>query len=124
MSENNTSYGQIQIADEVIAVIAGTAALEVEGIEAAAGSASSTFADLLGIKNPPRGVKINVEDGEVSVELDVTIKFGTKIKDVAEAVQKKVKNAIETMTGLEVCVVNINVTAVTEVTAKSDTTEE
>lgn len=110
--ENKTVFGQIQIADEVIAIIAGTAALEVEGVAAPMGDATSTFVEFFGKKNQSKGVKVSVEDGETSVEVDIIIRFGSKIHETAYEVQKKVKNAVETMTGLNVVGVNVNVSGV------------
>lgn len=112
MSENKISFGQIQIADEVIAIIAGTAALEAEGVAAPVSDATSTFVEFFGKKSQSKGVKVFVEDGETSIDLDIIIQFGVKIHETAYEVQKKVKNAIETMTGLNVVAVNVNVSGV------------
>lgn len=118
--------GQIQIADEVIAIIAGTAALEVDGVEAASGVTTGSLAEFFGKKNQSKGVKVSVENGEASVELDIAVKFGVKIHLTAADVQKKVKNAIETMTGLNVTVVNVNIAGITldKPKSKEETIEE
>lgn len=108
---NKVSFGQIQIADEVIAIIAGTAALEVEGVLTPTDTASS-FVEFFGKKNQSRGVKVSVDEGEAVVELDIIVEFGVKIHETAAEVQMKVKNAIETMTGLSVVCVNVNVSGV------------
>jgi uncharacterized alkaline shock family protein YloU len=104
--------GQIQIADDVIASIAGTAALETEGLVSLAGG--SAIMDKLGKKlaGNVRGVSINVQDKSVSVEINVSVAYGCSIPAVAEEAQHKVKDAIETMTGLKVACVNINVAAI------------
>lgn len=112
MSENKDVFGQIQIADEVIAIIASTASLEVEGVEAAVGAPTSNFVELFGKKNQSKGVKVVVENGSANIELDIAVKFGVKIMDVGYEVQKKVKNAVETMTGLNVTNVNVNIAAI------------
>lgn len=102
--------GQIQIADEVIAIIAGIAAIEVEGIAGMAGNHSGDLvAEVLGRKNLSKGVKITVGQKDVSVELNIIIEFGIKIPKVALEVQKRVKNAVETMTGLTVTEINLNI---------------
>lgn len=108
---NKVGFGQIQIADEVIAIIAGTAALEVEGVLTPAETGGS-FVEIFGKKNQSRGVKVSVDEGEAVVELDIIVEFGVKIHETAGEVQRKVKNAIETMTGLSVICVNVNVSGV------------
>lgn len=110
MSENKGNVGQIQIADEVIAVIAATAALEVEGVVNATGAAGNAFVEFFGKKSPARGVKVTSEDGDVALDVDVVVIFGTKVQVAAQEVQKKVKTAVETMTGL--CVTEVNVCVV------------
>lgn len=102
--------GQIQIADEVIAIIAGIAATEVEGIAGMSGNHSGDLvAEVLGRKNLSKGVKITVGQKDVSVDLNIIIEFGIKIPKVALEVQKRVKNAVETMTGLTVTEINLNI---------------
>lgn len=110
--EDIGQVGQIQIADEVIAIIAGIAATEVTGIAGMTGNFTGEIAEILGKKNLSKGVKVTVGEREVSVDLFVVIQFGIKIPEVAVAVQKRVKNAIETMTGLSVIEVNLNITGI------------
>lgn len=124
MTENNKSIGQIQIADEVIAIIAGTASREVEGVYAASGNATDTFVEFFGKKSQSKGVKVCADNGEVSIEVDIVVEFGSKIQNVAMEVQKKVKNAVETMTGLEVMLVNVNITGIITDSRKPKTEEE
>ncbi|MBO8434766.1 MAG: Asp23/Gls24 family envelope stress response protein [Tyzzerella sp.] len=124
MTENNTSIGQIQIADEVIAIIAGTASLEVEGVYSASGSATDSFVEFFGKKNQSKGVRVTADSGEVSIEVDIVVEFGYKVQEVALAVQKKVKSAVETMTGLEVMLVNVDITGIAKNTKKHTTEEE
>jgi uncharacterized alkaline shock family protein YloU len=101
--------GQIQIADEVIAIIAGIAATEVDGIAGMSGNITGDIAELLGRKNLSKGVKISVGQKEVSIELNIIIEFGVKIPKVAVEVQKRVQSAVETMTGLVVTEINLNI---------------
>lgn len=124
MTENNTSIGQIQIADEVIAIIAGTASREVEGVYSASGNATDTFVELFGKKSQSKGVKVCADNGEVSIEVDIIVEFGFKVQNVALEVQKKIKNAVETMTGLEVMLVNVNITGIATNSKKPKTEEE
>ncbi len=116
MADIKEVYGQIQISDEVIAIIAGTAAAEVEGVILNAGSGA--VKGLFGKKNQSKGVKVTVEEQNALVELEIAVKFGVNIKNACEEVQQKVKNAVETMTGLEVTGVNV---VVSEVTIEKET---
>lgn len=101
--------GEVQIADDVVAIIAGLAATEVEGVAAMYGNITNELVSKLGMKNLSKGVKAEVSEEGVSIDLTLNIKFGYNIKDVSKKVQEKVKSAIETMTGLEVLEVNIRV---------------
>jgi uncharacterized alkaline shock family protein YloU len=122
--EHNDCVGQIQIADDVLATIAGTAAMEVAGVAAMAGNITD-IAELLGKKNLSKGVKVEVEGNEVKFELNLYIRAGYKIHEVCTQVQERVKNAIETMTGLEVPEINISVTGLVaekdKIVSKKDT---
>ncbi|WP_131044349.1 Asp23/Gls24 family envelope stress response protein, partial [Clostridioides difficile] len=97
----DNKFGQVKISNDVIATIAGLAALEVEGIETTA-----TLTDKL-LKN--NGVKIQIEEEDVNLDVMVTIKYGMSIPDTAFKVQENVKNTVETMTGLKVSQVNIHI---------------
>ncbi len=110
--ENNdvNTKGHIQIADEVIASIAGTAALEAVGISSLAGG--NAIMGKLGKKGNQRGVAITVEGKDVMVDLTVNVLHGCKIQESATEAQNKVKDAVETMTGLNVCCVNVNVAGI------------
>lgn len=117
--------GQIQIADEVIAIIAGIAAIEVEGIAGMSGSISGDIvAEVLGRKNLSKGVKITVGQKDVSIDLNMVIEFGVKIPKVALEVQKRVQNAVETMTGLTVTAINLNITGIHFVKEKQNDIEK
>ena len=106
------SLGSIRIADEVVSIIAGLAATEVEGVAGMSGGLVGGIAELLGRKNFAKGVKVEVGEREAAVDLFVIVKYGIRIPDVALAVQENVKQAIETMTGLSVVEVNIHVQGV------------
>lgn len=110
MENDNKVKGQIQIADDVIASIAGTAALEVEGISSLAGG--KAIMDKISKKTNQRGVAIKVDGKAVCVELNVNVLHGCKIQKAAETAQSKVKDALENMTGLKVEQVNINVVGI------------
>ena len=104
--------GEVQIADEVVAIIAGLAATEVEGVDSLAGNMSNELVGKLGMKNPSKGVKVEVTEEHVSVNMSLNLKYGYSIPKVCEKVQDKVKNAIETMTGLMVLDVNIKIAGI------------
>lgn len=104
--------GEVHIADEVIAIIAGLAATEVEGVAGMVGNFTGDLVEMLGKKNLAKGVNVEVGEKDVSLDLALIVEFGTSIPEVTEIVQEKVKNAVETMTGLEVDEINIRVAGV------------
>lgn len=106
------SVGEVHIADEVVAIIAGLAATEVEGVASMAGNITNELVSKLGMKNLSRGVKVTVLEGVVTVDLNLNIQFGKNIPDICKKVQEKVKTSIESMTGLEVADVNIRIASV------------
>ena len=104
--------GEVQIADEVVAIIAGLAATEVDGVDSMAGNITNELVGKLGMKNLSKGVKVEVTEEHVSVNMSLNLKYGYSIPQVCETVQEKVKNAIENMTGLTVLDVNIKIAGV------------
>lgn len=108
----STELGTIRIADEVVSIIAGLAATEVEGIAGMSGGIAGGIAEMLGRKNFSKGVKVEVGEKEAAIDLFVIVKYGVRIPDVALNVQENVKNAIETMTGLSTVEVNVHVQGV------------
>ena len=109
MIREEGTLGEIQISDEVVATIAGLAATEVEGVASMAGNLTNELIGKLGIKNLSKGVKVLVTGRSVDVDLALHIKYNYSIVKVSKDVQERVKNAIESMTGLEVAMVNINI---------------
>jgi len=108
----NGKVGEVQIADEVVAAIAGLAATEVKGVSATPGSATNELAGKLGKRNLSKGVKVAVNMNAVSVDMALTLDYGYGIPETARLVQEKVKLAIENMTGLQVKEVNIRIAGV------------
>ena len=104
--------GEVQIADEVVAIIAGLAATEVEGVDSMAGNITNELVGKLGMKNLSKGVKVDVTEEHVSVDLSLNIRYGYNIPSVSEQVQEKVSTAIENMTGLTVLDVNVKIAGV------------
>ena len=109
---DDEGIGTVQIADEVVAIIAGLAATEVDGVASMAGNITNELVSKLGMKNLSKGVKVDVLDGVVCVDLALNLKYGYEIPATCKNVQEKVKTAIENMTGLEVSDVNISIAGV------------
>lgn len=110
--EINNEFGAIRIADEVVATVAGLAAAEVEGVAAMSGNWGTDFAERLGRKNFGKGIRVEVTGDETAIDIFIVVEFGYAIPEVASNVQKDVKTAVETMTGLNVTTVNVHISAV------------
>ena len=111
--------GTIKYANEVIAIIAGVAASEVEGI--AGMCTSGGISDIIGRnRNITRGVKVEIGSEEASVDLYIIVEYGSPIQKVAAEVQENVRKAIETMTGLRVVCVDVHVQGVSFEKEKKD----
>lgn len=111
-NDENTEQSPIKISDDVVAIIAGVAATEVEGVAGMSGGITGGISEMLGMKNLSKGVKVEVNDKEASIDLNIIVEFGAKISELGAKIQKNVKNTVETMTGLEVTVVNVNIQGV------------
>ena len=103
---------EVKIADEVVAIIAGLAATEVEGVSSMAGNITNELVSKLGMKNLSKGIRVEVAEGVVKVAVALNIAYGYAIPQVSSKVQERVKNAIENMTGLEVSGVNVRIASV------------
>jgi len=101
--------GTIEIAPEVIEVIAGLATLEVEGVAGMSGGLSSGIAELLGRKNLSKGVKVEVGQREAVVDVSIIVQYGRRIPEISSEIQRNVKRSIESMTGLHVVEVNVHI---------------
>lgn len=117
--------GAVKITDEVVAIIAGIAATEVQGVAGMSGGIAGGIAEMLGRKNLSKGVKVEVGEKEAAIDLFIIVDFGCRIPDIAWEIQEKVKKSVETMTGLNVVEVNIHVQGVNfEKDHKKEGTEE
>ncbi len=118
MSENKEyvtrceEQGNVYISEEVLAGISAAAALEIEGVSGLTANLGSDIAELLGKKSLAKGVSVKTEDDKVVVTLSILMAYGHTIPEVGKAVQETVKNAVESMTGLEVSAVNVNVAGI------------
>ena len=108
----NGQIGEVRIADEVVAIIAGLAATEVKGVASMAGNVTNELVSKLGMKNLSKGVKVVVTSESVSVDMALNMEYGYSIPKTSKMVQEKVKQAIENMTGLQVLEVNIRIASV------------
>lgn len=120
MAEKRTTYkiqemngiGEVHIADEVVAIIAGLAATDVAGVTSLGDNITNELVSKLGMKNLSRGVKVSVLENVVTVDITLNIEFGKNLLETSKKVQEKVKSSIENMTGLEVADVNIRIASV------------
>lgn len=108
----SVNIGEVRVADEVVAIIAGLAATEVDGVSSMSGNITNEIVSRLGMKSLSKGVKVFVSESSVGVDLTLYLKYGYGIPDVCRKVQERVKSAIETMTGLEVTEVNVKIAGV------------
>ena len=110
--ELEDNLGQIVVEDEVVAVIAGLAAMEVEGVASMAGNATKDIISKLGKKTLSKGVSVDILEGVATVAITLNLKYGYNIMDISGKVQEKVKVAVENMTGLTVADVNVRVAGI------------
>ena len=110
--QDDDSNGMVQIADDVVAVIAGLAATEVKGVAAMAGNITNEIMSKVGRKNLSKGVKIAINGKRVKIALAIMMEFGYNIPGTCSKVQDRVKTAVENMTGLTVTDVDIRITSV------------
>lgn len=115
----------IQIADDVVAVIAGKAVSEVSGVAGMAGGFAGGITEVLsGKKNLSKGIKVEVGEKEAKIDVNIIVEYGVRIPDVAFEIQNRVKKAVEAMTGLNVSSVNVHVQGVKTTEEKEETINE
>ena len=118
-----TEANGIKISDDVVAVIAGVAVSEVQGVAGMAGGFAGGITEVLsGKKNLAKGIKVEVGDKDTKIDVNIIVEYGVRIPDVAFEIQNRVKKAVETMTGLNVVEVNVHVQGVN--TEEKETAEE
>ena len=110
--KKDVDFGSVRIADEVIAMIAGLAATEVDGVSAMAGNIGTDLLSKVGVKNLAKGVRIDVSGKEVKAVVAIVVAYGYNIPSVSSKVQEKVKQAIESMTCLNVTDVDVKVAGI------------
>ncbi len=110
MDTQNKAIGDVKISEDVLATIAAEAAGSVQGVHAMAATLTSNIKEIIGLKNGGKGVSVTLgDDNQVTVTLNITISYGSKIQETAEEVQVVVMKAISDMTGYGIKAVNVNV---------------
>ncbi len=112
MLHEDEKIGTVKIADDVVAMIAALAATEVDGVAAMNGNVANEFLSKVGVKGLAKGVRVEIFNKKVKVELAITMEYGFNIPATCQRVQNKVKNAIVNMTGLGVTDVNIRIAGI------------
>ena len=123
---NETTENEgIEISNDVIAVISGVAVSEVQGVSSMAGGFAGGITEVLsGKKNLAKGIKVDKEENNVKIDVNIIVEYGTRIPDIAFEIQNRVKTAVETMTGLKVEEVNVHVQGVNTDIVKQEQNEE
>lgn len=110
--EENNDTG-VEISEDVVAVIAGVAVSDVQGVAGMAkGFAGGITEALSGKKNLAKGIKVEVAGKETKIDVNIIVEYGSRIPDVAFEIQSRIKKSVKEMTGLEVVAVNVHVQGV------------
>ncbi len=110
---DDENIGKVQISDQVVTVIAGIAATEVEGVKSLVGNITNEIVSMMGIKNLSKGIHLHMIEDTVTISVTINIEYGYMVPNVCKAVQERVSTAIETMTGLSVAQVDVIVADIT-----------
>lgn len=109
LNKENAEHGSVKISNDVIAIISGIAAEKVEGVVGMNSGITGGITEMLGMKNLSKGIKVDIDKNEATIDLFITVEYGVKLSEVGEKVQENVKNTVENMTGLKVIAVNVNI---------------
>ena len=124
-NEIKTENDTIKISDDVVAVIAGVAVSEVPGVAGMAGGFAGGISEVFsGKKNLAKGIKVEIDEKNAKIDVNIIVEYGTRIPDVAFEIQTRVKKAVESMTGLKVEEVNVHVQGVNTDTVNKAKIEE
>ena len=121
---NENIMGKVNISEEVVSIISSQEARAVKGVVGMTSSLIGGFAELLGKTNLSKGVKVEFQENNIIIDLFIIIEYGAIIQDIASIVQDRVKAEVESMTGLNVVAVNVNVEGVVVSESKEEATEE
>ncbi|MBR1540210.1 MAG: Asp23/Gls24 family envelope stress response protein [Clostridia bacterium] len=129
VEENSTeeeveTVNNIKIANDAVAMYVGIAIAEIPGVYGMSGALAGITEAISGKRNYTKGVKVDVNEKTVKIDVNIIVEYGARIPDVAFEIQTKVKKSVETMTGLKVSEVNVNVQGVHAITEKDEGKEE
>ena len=123
--EIKTDNEGIQISSDVVAVIAGVAVSEVQGVSGMSGGFAGGITEVLsGKKNLAKGIKVEIDEGTAKIDVNIIVEYGSRIPDVAFEIQNRVKKSVENMTGLKVEEVNVHVQGVNTDAVMNEKEEE
>ena len=123
--EKKTDNEGIQISSDVVAVIAGVAVSEVQGVSGMSGGFAGGITEVLsGKKNLAKGIKVDIDEGTAKIDVNIIVEYGSRIPDVAFEIQNRVKKSVESMTGLKVEEVNVHVQGVNTDAVMNEKEEE
>lgn len=117
----STQLGKVEISPEVLQIISGLAALQVDGVAGTSGGVVSDLTQFLGRKTPKQGIKVDLDE-EVRIHVSLIVHYGYHIPDVGRKVQEEIKNAVGSMTGLDVADVTVRISEVRLAGDDQDTT--
>lgn len=109
---DNSDLGEVNISDDVLAVISAMAALEVDGVIGMAGNITSEIVEKLGVKKLAKGVRVDVDGTNVMIDVSIILRMNENIINISKKVQDKIKSTVENMTGLDVANINVNISNV------------
>ncbi len=109
VTKDQDEIGEIKISSDVITVIAHTVASEIEGVAGMNANIAENISSALGRKNPTKGVKVEIDETDITIDFYILVEYGARIPDVAWRIQEKVKASVESMTGMNVSAINIHV---------------
>jgi len=112
ITKNDDYLGSLRVTNDVIAIIAGLATVEVDGVYSTSGGLTGGIAEALGIKNLSKGIKVETKGNDIYINIYIIAEFGARIPEVAWNIQEKVKKTVERMTGMRVMEANIHVQSV------------
>ena len=122
--ENVETINSVKISSDAVAMYVGIAISEIQGVYGMSGTLAGITEAISGKKNYTKGVKVDVDEKTAKIDVNIIVEYGARIPDVAFEIQTKVKKSVETMTGLKVLEVNVNVQGVHTITEKDDGKEE
>lgn len=109
LNKEDAAQSSVKISNDVVAIIAGIAAGKVDGVVGMSSGITGGITEMLGMKNLSKGIKVEVDNNEATIDLFITVEYGVKLAEVGKKVQESVKETVENMTGLAVVATNVNI---------------